>query len=363
MIKYFETTVLLSLFAIMPVAFAHHSLAPHYDLESQVTIEGIITDFKLVNPHAVIYLDVTNDDGTVANWNCELGAGSKLIRDGWTEDLFTSGKTMKIDGIMARRDPHGCSYRSGILDGEIQVSRDGGLSHIERPQIERHVVTTEDLKSFNGLWTSPLRQRGGGQAADGGQGGRQRGQLGVENRLLAYMTEAGVAATEKYDMRFDDPALQCSPSSIIRAWGEPNVISEIEQTGEQVIIRHEFMDTVRVVHLDTREHPTNIEPSLTGHSVGWFEDNVLVVDTIHFKAGVLVPHPGAMHTENMHVVERLSLSDDGQQLTREYEVIDPEYWKQPYSGRSIWIRTDIPLPAYDCTELSGISKIRPDDRE
>ena len=359
--KLLVSFILFAGLVICPAAlFAHHSLAPHYDPLSSVTIEGVITDFKLVNPHAVIYMDVTNDDGSVTNWNCELGAGSSLRRDGWTQDLFATGKTLKIEGIVARRDPAGCSYVSGILDGEIQVSRDGGLSHIERPQIATHVATEEDKASFSGLWTTPRPQRGGRQGANGGPGG-QRGQLGVENPLLTFMTEAGVAATEKYDMRFDDPALECSPSSIVRAWGEPNGISEIEQTAEQVIIRHEFMDTVRVVYLDTREHPDNIEPSLTGHSVGWFEDDVLVVETTGFKAGVLVPHPGAMHTENMRVVERLSLADDGQQLNREYEVIDPEYWSQPYTGRSAWVRTTIPLSKYNCTELSGISKIRPED--
>ena len=99
-------------------------------------------------------------------------------------------------------------------------------------------------------------------------------------------------------------------SSIIRGWSEPSGISEITQSGDQIVIKHEFMDTVRVINMDTREHPNDIEPSMTGHSIGWYEDDVLVVETAGFEAGVLVPHPGLLHSEDMVITERLSLSEN-----------------------------------------------------
>ncbi len=55
-------------FALAPlqVTFAHHSNAPHYDANKPVSIEGVVSDFKFVNPHVVIYVDMANEDGTVS---------------------------------------------------------------------------------------------------------------------------------------------------------------------------------------------------------------------------------------------------------------------------------------------------------
>jgi hypothetical protein len=53
------------------------------------------------------------------------------------------------------------------------------------------------------------------------------------------MTDAGKTAAARYDDRFDDPALQCSPSSIIRGWQEPNSPSEVALNGNQLTITHE----------------------------------------------------------------------------------------------------------------------------
>jgi len=65
----------------------------------------------------------------------------------------------------------------------------------------------------------------------------------------------------------------------------------------------------------------------------------------------------------MHVVETLTLSDDDQTLTREYEVTDPQYLKEPFTGRSVWLRSTLPLTEYNCTELGGISNVRPEEND
>ncbi len=49
-------------------AYAHHSAAPHFDMDNPITVEGVITGLRLVNPHAYVYFDVTDDTGEVANW-------------------------------------------------------------------------------------------------------------------------------------------------------------------------------------------------------------------------------------------------------------------------------------------------------
>jgi len=345
---------LVGIFAAASVS-AHHSSAPHFDANSPMSIEGVITEFKFVNPHAYLYIDVTNSDGTVTNWNCEMNAASALKRNGWTKELFAVGKSISIDGIAARRDPHGCAFQSGELEGGFRITRNGPIETSEAPElVAGNEANAGASMSFAGNWQTEPRRRGGGRPGGGGPPGM--------DRFTNILTDAGKEAAAGYDDRFDDPALECSPSSIIRAWGEPNGVSQIELQDDRAIIRHEFMDTVRTVYLDGRQMPADFDRSLTGFSVGKINGNTMTIESSGFAAGVLLPHPGVLHSEDMRVVETLTLSDDGQQVVREYEVVDPQYLNAPYTGRSVWLRSNLPLAAYDCEELSGVSKIRPDQQ-
>jgi hypothetical protein len=318
------------------------------------TLVGVITMFKLVNPHAYLYFDVTGADGKVTNWNCEMTTGSVLRRSGWTGELFAPGAAITVNAIAARRDPNGCSFTSAVLEDGKRIERSGVITKATMVA-ERNVNSPEpkarNLTTLNGNWITTPRTRGGGVL-----GGAARG----ENQFIKLMTPAGRAAAETYDDRFDDPALRCTPSSILRAWGEPRGVSEITQTPDTMTIKHEYMDTVRVVDLRTQTHPTTVRRSLTGHSVGWFEGATLVIETNGFSAGVLLPHPGVMNSEEMRVVERLSLSTDGNQLTRRYEVTNAKYLATPLTGTSSWNRSAISLSTYNCTELSGVNNIRPE---
>lgn len=345
---------LLFLAVFWNTAFAHHASSPHFDNTKPLSIEGVITEFKFVNPHAWIYLDVTNEDGSVDNWNCEFGAASNYMRQGWTEETFAVGEFVQIEGIAARRDPLGCAFQSGVLPDGTHIARGGQITKGE--EVLTQTVELEevevDLNSMAGTWITVRRNFGGGSGFP-----RSGDPVEIYGDLL---TEAGKQAASGYDERFDDPALECSPSSIIRGYSEPNGASDITIRDDQIVIRHEFMDTVRTIDMTTRDHPSNIEPSMTGHSVGWFEADTLVVETRGFEAGVLLPHPGLLHSGEMMVTERFSLIEDGNVLRRDYEAIDPVFWTRAYTGNNAWARSDIPVTPYNCVELGGISNIRPE---
>ena len=344
----------LSLLIAGPV-HAHHSNAPHFDQTKPITLVGVVTRFRLVNPHAYLYVDVTGADGKVTTWNCEMTTAAVLQRSGWTEALFAPGAVVTITGIAARRDPAGCSFTSAVLKDGTRVERSGLITRgtvVATQNADAPKPKAGSLTALSGTWVTTGR---GGGARGGGPGGAPEG----ENPFIRLMTPAGKAAAEKYDDRFDDPALRCSPSSIQRAWGEPNGVSEITRAPDRLTIKHEYMDTVRVVDLRTRTHPTTVTRSLTGHSVGWFEGATLVIDTTGFAAGVLLPHPGVMNSEEMHVVERLNLSADGNQLIRNYEVTDAKFLAAPITGTSNWTRSTLQVSNYNCTELSGVNNVRP----
>ena len=103
---------------------AHHSNAPHYDRDQPIMIEGIVTEFEFVHPHAFLHIQVTDGDGKSAVWSCELLTANTLRRLGWTENTFTVGQEVSVMGIAARRDPLGCSFNSGVLADGTVINRE-----------------------------------------------------------------------------------------------------------------------------------------------------------------------------------------------------------------------------------------------
>jgi hypothetical protein len=87
---------------VVTPAPAHHSPAVLYDMSKQVELEGIVTEFRMGNPHARIYLDVTAEDGTVEHWMTEGGSRTVLLRTGWTGDEIKAGDRVKVVGQPAR---------------------------------------------------------------------------------------------------------------------------------------------------------------------------------------------------------------------------------------------------------------------
>lgn len=342
---------------------AHHSSSPHFDSEKPVSISGVVTEFKLVNPHAYLYVDVADKNGVVTNWNCEMNAASSLKRNGWTKEALKPGTKVTLNGSAARRDPHGCAFADGEYGDGIKFTRGGTMSAVvQAAAVDQAISTVANSVSMTGLWQTKPRVRNAPAGAER-VGERPGAAQAARSRLGRYadsVTAAGEAAADGYDMRFDDPALFCSPSSIVRGWSEPNGVSRVTVGADQVLIEHEFMDTKRTIYPIGTQQAAAVAPDFRGYSTGRFEGNVLSIETRGFPAGVLVPHPGIMHSEELVVTETLTLSEDGNELVREYSATDPTYLKEPITGSNAWVRTTIALPDYNCEELGGINNARPD---
>ena len=101
--------IVVSYFFSQDYLSAHHSSAPHFDREVDITLSGVITDLRLVNPHAYVYFDIVNELGAVTKWRCELSAATSLRRNGWTADNpITVGSTVTINGSPALREDNVC---------------------------------------------------------------------------------------------------------------------------------------------------------------------------------------------------------------------------------------------------------------
>lgn len=99
---------------------------------------------------------------------------------------------------------------------------------------------------------------------------------------------------------------------------------KIHQGTEFVLIQLEYFDLIRIVFMDGREHPPADAPhTKMGHSIGWWDGDTLVVDTTHLAPATILNN-GLNHGENLHVIERFRLSEDGGHLLGTQEFEDPD---------------------------------------
>ena len=82
--------------------FAHHSFAAEYDSTKKIELKGVVTKFEWMNPHAHFYVDVTDKDGKVANWNLELASPNMLVRNGWRRTSLKEGDQVVVVASQAK---------------------------------------------------------------------------------------------------------------------------------------------------------------------------------------------------------------------------------------------------------------------
>jgi hypothetical protein len=82
---------------------AHHGVAPHYDADRPVTIEGVVAKFDFINPHSFVHIAAVDDAGNEQVWECELASRSVLTRNGLTAELFKTGERIKLESSKASR--------------------------------------------------------------------------------------------------------------------------------------------------------------------------------------------------------------------------------------------------------------------
>jgi len=84
-------------------AGAHHSISAVYDTTRQITVEGRVTQFLFVNPHPVLVIDATEDDGAPQPWRLEMDNRSELVEIGIDSATFRAGDHVIATGSAGRK--------------------------------------------------------------------------------------------------------------------------------------------------------------------------------------------------------------------------------------------------------------------
>src|ERR1700733_7791274 len=160
--------------------------------------------------------------------------------------------------------------------------------------------------------------------------------------------------TPKYQALFDkasalfvtgslamDKTVHCEPP------GMPLMMSftnggEVLMTPGRVTIISEWAGDVRRIFVDGRPHPDDLDASFEGHSIGHWEGNDLIIDTVAISTKASLNAAGAQQSDKMHIVERMHEYAPGK-MEILFHIEDPEAFAQPWDFRITWKRNPNPL--------------------
>lgn len=362
-----------------PCVSAHHGFG-NFAMDEDITISGVVTKMDFVNPHSWVHFEVTAADGTKSQHRCELRSATTLRRSGWTPEMFAAGQTITIEGSPDRAEKGAC-YVSTIKFGDGTVlDRYGQRIPAQATTTQRAARLPSGEPNLSGDWaveqlvmTDPAGrdgtlvplsrvgtfERGGvpeGQREIPGARGTAEAQTprtappgggGFAARPAVELTDAGKAAAAA-SPQLSRAERSCAAGSIVSDWGgEP--VNRIAQAAGTVTIQYGRNGRTRTVHM-AAAHPANITPSADGHSIGKWENDVLVVDTVGFVPGTLV---GATpHSAQLHVVERFSVDPATTTLKRDVQADDPLFWTASFTRSDTMIVSTVPYAPEPCADLT-----------
>jgi len=189
---------------------------------------------------------------------------------------------------------------------------------------------------FSGVWAKPY-------VPDMSKDGRDQKGMAV----LPF-TPWGEAEWKKYDAAEGDYTGACLPFGITRSVNTPEPM-QIVQTDKYFTFLFEQNSWFVVVPIDGRPHRQGI-PTWFGDSVGRWEGDTLVIDTVNFNGRTRLDTIGHPHSDQLHVVQRFSRPDLGH-ISYEMTVEDPKAYTKPIvNTRTFTLRPDWEMMEYSCEE-------------
>lgn len=152
----------------------------------------------------------------------------------------------------------------------------------------------------------------------------------------------------KHRLSKQDPEANCLPAGIPR--GSPYPWRILQTPTHYFILYEGNIHSFRQIFMDGRAHPSDPDPTWYGHSVGHWEGNTLVVDTVGFNDKFWFDYKGHPHTEQLHTIERYTRTDMGH-MSIEVTIDDPGTYTKPFTtvGRAT-LMPGVELLEYICQE-------------
>jgi hypothetical protein len=182
-----------------------------------------------------------------------------------------------------------------------------------------------------------------------------------EPRTFGFMVPEAPLSTVGKALVDRNAAAMAGGSIMHTAWTScrPGAVSTMTMPREKIVVLqskdeltllYEMPRMARRVRLNAT-HPEDLPPSYVGDSIGRWEGNTLVIDTLGFNGYAELDARGQPTSPALHTVERLTPSADGNSIDIEVTITDPEYYDGPFTLKRAWNRSSAAHPLeYDCME-------------
>ncbi|HEU4617251.1 MAG TPA: DUF6152 family protein [Gammaproteobacteria bacterium] len=323
----------MSVFAALLIgnaAAAHHSAAM-FDTSKEITFDGVVTRYDWKNPHVYMTVRTAGPDGAEREQEIEAGAASVLQPLGLAKESLHPGDRVTVHANPSRRG------EGHIVLGREIVTADGSVLPLFIASRSIKAPSAERAKGLAGTWLAP---RDGFFAFTSSVRG-------------GPLTEAGKKALADFDVS-DATHARCIPVTAPTLMLYP-VVRTIEVDDDTIVFNVDWMSSKRAVYMDGRGHPENGQRTLHGHSIGHWEGNTLVIDTVDFADHREGNALGLPSGPRKHLVERLSLTQDARHINYKVALEDPDYLEKPVEFYSQWeYRPDLAPTNLECDP--GVAK-------
>ncbi len=315
-----------------------------YDAERQVRLEGPVTRIEWVNPRAFLFIDVRDAGGVVANWAVEFGNPIDLERNKWTRSSLRVGDVVTVDASPARGPNRQALARSVVHKAsgkrmfETAAARPAATRAAPAPRWPDGQVRLGPGPGQRGYWGAPSAKaliESTATAVRVNDDGLLLNLADADRVAPMQPWAKAVYLHRQRTLLKDDPIARCMPPGGPRQFQMPNGVQFIEQReiGRVLVLMGGGNRNWRVIYTDGRPQGQAAEVVLTyyGNSVGRWEKDTLVVDSIGYNERFWFTSGGLPHTEALHLVERFSRPDLNT-LRYEVTVEDPRTYTRPWTG-------------------------------
>ena len=323
------------------VALAHHSQAGIFDSRQTIEVTGVIKTISWRNPHGQILLDVTNADGSRAEWDAETASIAVMRNRGAEPSAVVVGDRVTIAGAPSVRGRNEILARSMLLSSGYEFTFGGAQAHfpegksgriVGRATIEANVAAaTAKADGLFRVWSTNMGDPAAFPMFKGGY----------------PLTAAGRAGLAQWNPR-DNSLLRCGTKGTPLIMISP-LPMEFTRSGDTIVLKLEEYDTVRTIHMN----PNAVAPAehtLLGFSRGRFDGNTLVVETDHIAPGYF-DHEGTPMSTDIKVVERFTPSSDYARLDYTLTTTDPVNFERPFDLTRYYVwKPENTVHPYECLD-------------